>query len=345
MSEAVPIVLGAALVLTVWSSVLRTVMTPQGRSSRMALRTLRVVATGGYLVARHLPGRWRERVLEMCGPAALFLMAAGWLATSFTGFGLVAYGVYDVRPHPEDLAEVFLMRSPGAALAALAWLSSALMLAAFTVHLTRVLDAFSRRERFVLRLAGQAVRPPDAEAVLAECVRSGSRDHLDDMFAEWAAWLADVGATHVAYPALAFQRPAGELCWLKAAVIVMDAAALTEAVAPGWAPPNTRTVLDTGTRCLQRVAAQLGVRVHPAPVSLQGREERSFTDTMGLAVKAGLPTDRDERGAEAAFQHLRRRYAPYSTGIAARIFYEIDSYEPQPDNGVGRAESDTPLAC
>ncbi|MBX6385006.1 MAG: hypothetical protein IRZ07_18895 [Microbispora sp.] len=345
MSEAVPIVLGAALVLTVWSSVLRTVMTPQGRSSRMALWTVRTVAIGMHAVARCLPARRRERVLEMCAPTAVFVMGAAWLIASFAGFGLIAFGVYGVSPHPEDITAVFLMRSPGAALAVFAWLSSALILVAFTVHVMRIIDAFSRRERFVLRLAGQAVRPPDAEAVLAESIRSGSRDHLDDMFAEWGAWLADVGATHVAYPALAFQRPAGELCWLKAAVIVMDAAALTEAVAPGWAPPNTRTVLDAGTRCLQRVAAQLGVHVHPALVSLQGREEQSFADTMRLAVKAGLPTDRDERGAEMVFQSLRRRYAPYSLGIAARIFYAIDNFEPPPDNGVGRAEKDTPMAC
>ncbi|WP_204058684.1 hypothetical protein [Microbispora corallina] len=345
MSDVLAVVLGIALILTVWSSVLRTVMTPQTRSSRVALWTLRAVTTAGHLLARRLPRTGRQRVLELCAPAAVFSMAAAWLAASFAGFGLVAAGLYGVRPHPDDLAEVFLMRSPGAALAAAAWLSSALMLAAFTAHLLRIIDAFGRRERFVARLAGQAIRPPDAEAVLAGYVRSGSRDHLDDLFAEWAGWLADVGSSHVAYPVLTFQRPAGRLCWLKAAVIVMDAAALTEAVAPDWAPPHARTVLDTGTHCLQRVAAQLGVVVHPAVVSLQGREERAFADTMRLAVGAGLPRERDERTAEIVFQDLRRRYAPYSTGIAARIFYESDTYESPPDDGVGAAESDTPLAC
>jgi hypothetical protein len=54
-------------------------------------------------------------------------------------------------------------------------------------------------------------------------------------------------------------------------------------------------------------------------ISLHGREERPFGDTMRLATDSGLPAERDLTWARTAFQEIRVRYAPYAVLISSRL--------------------------
>lgn len=322
MSHVAIAALAAVMVLITWLSVIRTVYTPRQRSSLAARWTARIVAAIIQAPARLTHhADYRERILDLCAPVSLLLMGLTWTATATAGFVLLAWGTVGLSFRGNGLANFLFMQSGGAGLAAFALLSTGLMFASFTAHLMRVLSAYSRRECPVARLAAQATESPDAEIVLADYLRTGSRDHLDSMFGEWSAWFADVQTTHLSYPALAHLRPGGKLCWAKAAMIVLDCAAITEATAPGWAPPNTRPLLAIGSYCLPRLAMQLGEDESRSPVSYHGRETRSFADTYRLAVKAGLPTERGEGEAEMAFQRLRVKYAPYVIAIGERLLY------------------------
>jgi len=209
----------------------------------------------------------------------------------------------------------------GTLLAIMAWLSVTLVLSSFALHLFRITSAYSRRELVVARMSMRAVRATEAEQVLAEHLRLGSRAHLDQLFAQWTEWLADIRATHTGYPALTIYRPATDLCWLDAAVLVLDAAALTEAVAPQWAPPSARSVLEAGAECFPVLARQVGVRMPRPIVSLEGREERDFDQTLKVAVDAGLPEEHDHNEAWPVFQDWRTRYAPYAAAMSARLCY------------------------
>jgi len=322
VSHAVASILGVLLILPSWLSVMRTVITPCENSSLAAHWTVRVVAATVRIPARRVHSGLRERLLDLCAPVSLFLLGCVWVVSALLGFALLAWATQAVSFSVRGLANFFLMRSAGAGLAALAILSTVLMIAAFTAHLSQAIAAYSRRERTVVRLAARATKPPDAEIVLADYLRTGSRDHLDSMFAEWSAWLADVQASHLAVPAIAYMRPSSELGWPKAAVIVLDCAALTYAAAPAWAPPNTRPLLAIGSRCLQRLALQLGFAGSRSPVSFHGREGQPFGDSLRLAVKAGLPQERDEDAAATAFLDLRLQYAPYAVAIAERLLYD-----------------------
>jgi hypothetical protein len=315
MSHTLIGILGAALVATTWLSVIRTVFTPRQRSSVLARGTVRVVAAVIRLPARRTRGELRERIQDLCTPTSLLATGGIWVAATGAGFSLLAWAFYG------SPASLYSTPSGDAALAAAALLSGTLMLAAFTTHLIAVMAAYTRREGLVTRLAARATQTPDADFVLADYMRTGSRDHLDEMFAEWSTWLADVQTTHLSYPAIAYMRPFGSLCWAKAALIVLDCAAIAEATAPDWAPPNTRPLLTIGGYCLPRLARQLGEREDRFPVSYHGREMNSFRDTYRLAVKAGLPAERSEVDAEAAFIRLRIDYAPYVIAIGERLLY------------------------
>jgi hypothetical protein len=312
---------GAVLAACAWLSVLRTVFTPTDRGSLISRVTARVVGDAMLAVARRVPEHRREYLLGFATPLMLFLMAAIWLVGSFAGFTLFAWGLSEVSWNARALSGFYSLRSADIALPVTAWLSVALLLTAFMVHLVRVTSAYSRREVLVARLAAQATRTPDAETIFVENARAGHPHHLEALFREWANWLADVQATHSAYPALVHYRSADELCWSNAAQIMLDCAALAAVCAPNWAPPQTTALLNVGERCLPRVAASLGIELPPVPVSYQGREMCSFSYSLARIRAAGLAIEIDEEHAQLAFHKLRVRYAPYSNAICERLLY------------------------
>jgi hypothetical protein len=315
-------VLGAALVLAAWLSAMRTVFAPLERSSRTVKWTARLVAGVALTAARRLPGGIREFLLRACAPVMVLGMASIWLITATGGFALLALGIGGVAFRARALGDFFLLRSGSVPLGAVGWLSTALLLATFTAHLVRLTDAYSRRERMLIKLAAHATSAPGAEVVLCDYLRSRCPQHLGAMFTRWADWLAEVQGTHLGYPALLYYRAAGELPWTGAALIVLDCAALTQACAPGWAPPQALSLLAVGSRCLQRIAAQLKIVLPPVYVSYQGRETHPFHCTLSKLRQAGLPLERDEDAAQSAFQRLRVQYAPFANAIHERLLYE-----------------------
>lgn len=312
---------GVVLLALVWLSVLRTTLIPRRFSSRMARWTVRGCAAVAISAARRLPPRAREWVMQFCAPVGLFVMAAGWLTGVLLGFGLLAVSIGNVAVDSGELLKFFVLDTSGFAglLAVAAAMSGFLVLVAFVAYLVQFMDAYRRRERMIIRSAKQVLLVTDADHLLADYLRAGSRDSLDLCFAQWADWLADIHGSHASYPGLVYQRSAGIQCWAKTALIVMDAAALVEAVAPSWAPLHTRVLLDVGSACLQDVAKHVGVVLPVMTVSLHGREERPFDDTMALATGSGLPAERDVTRARSAFQEIRVRYAPYAVLIGSRL--------------------------
>jgi hypothetical protein len=300
---------GIALIVLVWLSVVSTTLMPR-RSAPRAARwaTLACVAVTTRL-AHYLPERTRSWVTDLSVPVSLFLLAAGWLAGLAAGFGLLVVG-FGTWPEVTGVVVVFLV---------VAGASAVLVTAAFTAYLARFMIAHGRREGMITRTAPQVQRVTDADALVATYLRSGSREILDSYFAEWANWLADIHTSHVSLPGLMYHRSSGALSWPKAAMVVLDAAALVEAVAPRWAPLHARVLIDVGSRCLQGLAKQSGIELPAVRVSLHGREEREFGDTIQLAVDSGLPPERDIDQAWMAFQAIRVRYAPYAVVIGHRV--------------------------
>ncbi|PPK65448.1 hypothetical protein V5P93_005773 [Actinokineospora auranticolor] len=338
MLTAVCAVAGALLVVLVWLSVLRTVFIPRFTPTRTAKWSSRLVTGACTALARRLPRRAGERVMEYAAPLALFTMAACWLVIGSLGFFLLGTAVHGSVLELGEYARMLVLRARDDAVTALApaiWLSTLLISAAFTVHLLRFTDAYSRRERLVTSLASRAREPLDAEQLLATHARGGSRDGLDRQFKDWLDWLADVHATHSGYPALVHYRSVCGLTWVRAAVIMLDAAALVAAVAPTWAPPHTSPLLHRGRACLQDLAGDLGSPLPAvlAPVSLQGREERAFGETVALMVDAGLPAERDPDQAWWAFQCERGRYAPFADALGHRLLHDRVEFEDNRGHG------------
>jgi hypothetical protein len=256
--------------------------------------------------------------MEFCMPVAMFLMAIGWLVSLALGFLLVRV---TVDPLTFDPGAIFAFDTSGTS-SALSWAAVAatlLVLSLLAAYLVQFMAAYHRREAMITRSATQVRVVTDAEQLLGDHLRTGSRDGLDRFFGQWADWMADLHESHLNYPGLVYHRSVGRMCWAKTAMITMDAAALVEAIAPSWAPVNATVLLDVGSACLQDLAIRIGIDLPVLPVSLHGREERSFTDTVRPVTESGLPTECDIDHARTAFQQIRARYAPYAVLIGARL--------------------------
>lgn len=317
-------VAGVAVLLLVWSSVLHALLPSQAppRAARWSARWVAIAVTP---LARRLAHGPRERVMALSAPLSLFLMLASWLLGLGVGFVLLAAGIAGTAADPTALGRFFALETTGAAqiVGLLCWLSAISVIGAFVAYLVAVTNAYARRELLAARLSAQAARPPDAERILATYIQSDSRHELDDLFAEWTGWLADIRCSHINYPSLVYIRPASELCWLQAAVIMLDAAALLKAIAPSWVMPFTQALLDTGIRCIDRMSADLDIRLATTTVSLHGREQFGFDDTTRVTTAAGLPAERSPREAWEIFQDLRTRYAPLATAMASSLLHNM----------------------
>ncbi|MEU5697008.1 hypothetical protein [Actinosynnema sp. NPDC020468] len=315
MPQVTAAVTGVFVLGVVALSVLRTLFCPRGVPARAAVWAAWAVARPAAVLARRVPGDGGRRVMDFAAPLGLCLMVLGWLGGLALGFVLLALGAAVVEARRSRL----VLRSgwPGSLLAVALVVSTVLVLAAFVVYVVWHVAAHERRERLVTRFAAHT--PDDAEGVLTCCLRDGSRTELDARFAEWAGWMSDVHRSHLCHPGLLYHRPNGALAWTTAAVVMMDAAALVDAVAPGWAPPHTRVLLDSGAACLQRLAALAGVAVPRTRISLQGREEHAFSDSLRVVVGCGMPVEREFDAAWAAFQDNRVRYAPHSVMLSNRL--------------------------
>jgi hypothetical protein len=321
MVRIIAVVAAAVLIAAVWVNVLRTIFVPRHDPPRLPRWMLRLFSLPLVAVGRCLSGRRGERVLALIAPLSVFAVFAVWLAGLLVAFALAAWGF---GLDPARYAEFVALRADGpVAVALFLWLSTAVLVGMFMVLLVRIIEAYAHRELLVARLAAQAAEPPDAERMIAAYVRSGSRDSLGALFAEWSAWLSHIRCTHASYPALTYYRPASELSWLEAAVIVLDTAALVESMAPSWALPNTCGLIDTGVHCLERLGADLGIVLPHSEVSLHWREQCGFADTIRLARSAGLPVERSPQDVWRVFQDMRTRYAPYAAAIGLVLHYEV----------------------
>ena len=325
MTAAVLAFTGVALCAVTWSSALQAVLVPRQRPPRAARWTIRLAAGPLTAIAQRLGQEHREFVMTMCGPLSLFAMFGAWLVGLFASSALLSAAVAD----PGDLTPARILRfgygGTGDAvdmIALLTVVSGIVLIGLFMVYLSQIAGAYDRRERFTARLAAQAARPADAERILATYVRPDSRE-LDSMFAQWTGWLADIRRTHISHPVLGYLRPGNELCWLQAAVVVMDTAALVEAVAPSWAEPHARALLKTGSDCFKRLCSGLGIALAHPSVSLQGREQVGFEDTVRLATSTGLPAERSSPDAWQVFQQWRTQYAPCASAITSKLLYNV----------------------
>ena len=273
--------LGAALVLVTWSSVITTLVVPRRSRDRIS-RVVDRTVDGVYRAATRRVRDYatRDQHLARQASTTILVQLAVWVALFYLGFALLLLP-FDRLGFGHALAQagssLFTLGYSGPKGSAMTIIddlaaASGLVVVALQIgYLPTLYGAFNRRETEVTLLLGRAGTPAWGPEILAR-TRFGFTTEddgaiMDEFYQQWERWAADLSESHTNYPVLTrFRSPAPLSSWLVALVAVLDSAALWMALAPSTVPAiQARLCLRMGFTALRSIADTVGLEVDHDP--------------------------------------------------------------------------------
>jgi hypothetical protein len=331
-------VAGGLLVLTVWVSVIGTLIVPRPVGGWLTRWVDRFVNGAFSLATTAIADyRRRDRVLAGQAPAILLVQLAAWLGVSFLGYWLLMWRLVTGglgRAFTAAGSALFTLgfaEPPGAAPSAIVFAAAATGLVIVTLqiaYLPTLYAAFNRRETEVTLLNARAGVPSWGPELLARthyALGSGvsTLDTLPDLYAQWERWAADVTESHATYlPLVRFRSPRPLSSWVIALLAVLDSAALFLALSPKAAPVvPARLCLRSGFTCFNRIARAMGFEVpeEPEPNGRISLSYQEFLDAVARMREVDFPIEREPADAWADFAGWRVNYEQAAYAVAAAV--------------------------
>jgi len=324
-------IVGAALVITVFDSALRTFVLPRGVITPLTRFVFVEIRHGFDVLARESKTyEARDRVMALYAPFALFALVFVWMAITVIGFTLICKGTLDVR----DWTRAFELSGSSFFTLGFAHVSNGVpsyvvifveaaaglgLLTLLIAYLPTIYGAFSRRELAVAKLATRAGSPPSAVELLGRYHAINWLGELPTLWAEWEEWFADVAETHTSLAALVFFRsPNPDQSWVTSAGALLDAASLAQStLAVPWSP-QAGLCIRAGTLALRRIADFYRIEYDPdpppdGPISIDRAEwEEAYRDLGGR----GCPVRPNRERAWRDFAGWRVNYDAVLIGMA-----------------------------
>ena len=349
-------VVGAAVVIATWVSVLSVLVVPRQSRNRLNRLANKLVDRLFQAVTSHAHSYpARDRVLAVQAPAIILAQLAVWLLLFYCGFGLIlqSFDPHGIRhafaQAGSSLFTLGYAGPAGATLSGLDYLAAATGLVVIALqigYLPTLYGAFNRRELEVTLLTARAGTPAWGPEILAR-TRFGftAEDDgpvMDQFYLQWERWAADVSESHTNYQVLTrFRSPANYSSWLVALVAVMDSAALWLALSPGSAPTiEARLALRMGFSTLQAIARTYDLPVDDDP-DPDAPLQLSYADYLAGIQRIASTSFRMERTPEQAWPDFRGWRVNYEA-VAYALAYRLDSV-PAPWTGPRRT-GDQPMA-
>jgi hypothetical protein len=330
---------GLFVLLATLSSVVGTLVVPRSIHSRISRGVDWALDAGFLQLARVVRSfERRDRILAWQSPLSLLVRLALWLGLLVIGFALLLLPSFNGRLGAAFSAAGSSVFTLGYAAPAGSGSSALEYLAAFTGlvviglqvgYLPTLYAAFNRRETEVSLLGSRAGVPAWGPEILAR-TRWGIDNPdtgtvLEELFAAWQRWAAEVAESHTTYLTLVRLRsPRPMSHWLISLIAVMDAAALHLALAPSREPTvDARVSLRMGFVALDQIARamRLPVPYEPdpdAPVTVSFDE---FRAAARMLRELGYPIERTD---EQAWPHFRGWRANYDTA-AVLLARQLDA--------------------
>ncbi len=320
-------ILGLAIVLAVFSSILRTLVVPRGVRSKIADLVLRATL-GTFRVVAHRTSTYgaRDAVLAYAAPLSLLLMLLTWLGALLVGYAFLLFSF-----SPLDWASSF--REAGSSLFTLGFASTdrgqltavdfvaaatgPIVVGLLVGYLPSLYASYNRREVDVALLHARGGEPNWGPEILGRHAIVNSSEELTTLWRGWERWAADIAESHTNYPVLIHVRSAQPLRnWLVALLAVLDAAAFQMSVNPQVPQGPARVALRQGIVTIRDIARAEGVLVDDdpdpdGPITLTFED---FASAYGMLADFGYPM---MRGAEEAWPHFK----------GWRVNYERAAYE------------------
>ncbi len=325
-------VVGLGIVLSVGSSILRTLVVPRGVRSKLSALVLRVTLALFRMVARRTTTyEARDAVLAYAAPVSLIVTLMSWLALLFVGFAFLLFSF-----SPLDWAASF--REAGSSLFTLGFASTdrgqltvvdfiaaatgPVVVGLLVGYLPSIYASYNRREVDVALLHSRAGEPNWGPEILVRHAIINSTDEMLTLFRGWERWAADIAESHVNYPVLIHVRSAQPMRnWLIALLAVMDAAAFQMSVNPGVPQGTARVAIRQGFVAVRDIARAEGITVDEDPdpdtgISLTFEEfELAYDDV----ASAGYAMQRSAADAWPHFSGWRINYEQAAYALAEAI--------------------------
>ena len=314
-------VLGAALIVATWASIITELVVPRGGYGRVVAASTRVARFLLAGIARRKDSyEAKDRILALMGPSILVGGLITWLLALLIGYGLLMAAVASVpitrglilsgsslftlgfatNSHPGPIVVTFLAAASGP-----------LLIALQIAYLPTIYDAFNRRETLVTLLEFRAGAPAWGPEVLARHHLVGIMGSTPALYDSWERWAADLAESHATYPVLLTLRSPHPLrSWLISLLAVLDSAAIYRALCPDAVPIETRGCLRMGFTCLWTLADTLHIPYNSDPMP-DGPLELTFKEfeaAVEMLTTAGFPTERDAAAAWPDFKGWRVNY-------------------------------------
>jgi hypothetical protein len=252
MISALAIILGVVLVVSVLADVVNTLVTTTTSQWKWWLtrilyrRSWRMVAAIGRRIEN--PDR-RERFYSTFAPISVLVMLTVWVVQQIVGFALIWWGIGGVSG-VDGLADslyfsgvVYFTVGFGEVVpveqvprfGALVEAFSGVLTTALVIgYLPALYSAYSEREQKLLTLDdGSEDRITPTNLVLSR-TPDGDIRALDDFFADWESWIAQVLETHTTFPMLTtFRSQHHGQSWITALGLIADAALHVELTVQG----------------------------------------------------------------------------------------------------------------
>jgi hypothetical protein len=324
---------GLLIVVGTSGSVMRTLMVPRARVSRLSVVVGRrfVLAFFRFLAARFKEYETKDQILALSAPISLIATLLAWIGLFLIGYGLMLWPFIGgsvagaMRESGSSMFTLGVVASPlpGATIINyLAAVTGLIVVALQIGYLPTLYSAFNRRETLVTLLQSRAGAPAWGPELLARAQLVYLMDSLRELYADWEHWAADVAESHANYPVLIwFRSPHALRSWVVALLAVMDSAALYQSLLPQAAPAEARLVIRMGFTCLRNLADVMSIPYDPDPfpddpIQLTFDE---YMDGIRRIQDIGMEMERTPEEAWPHFQGWRVNYEATAYAVADMV--------------------------
>ena len=316
---------GAWLVIFTLSAAVRSYVLPRSERVFLTRQIFRWTYRLGF--------RWRlkrsrdflttDRLMALFAPVALLINPVVWMALIILGYGGLFWAI---GPRGRTLWEAIILS--GSSLLTLGYEKPTTpvgvilsfteagiglgLVALLIAYLPTMYTAFSRREAAVTMLVVRAGNPPSSVEMIQRAHRISGLDKIGPFWEEWENFFADLEESHSSLAALVFFRsPSPERHWLTASGVVMDAAAMINAVVATPHDSRADLCIRAGYLALRAIAETFDIK-YPLkphfpknPISITRQE---FEDAVDRLAASGVPVKQDMDKAWHDFAGWRVNY-------------------------------------
>jgi hypothetical protein len=170
--------------------------------------------------------------------------------------------------------------------------------------------------------------PPSAVELLRRHTGEDFAAALAQVLLEWGHWSAELFASHLSYPLLAYYHSQHEQqSWLAGLTTILDVASLIMVGIEGAPTRPSWLAFAMARHAAADFSHILGTRSQSAdPGRLPAAD---LTQLRALLAAAGVPL-REGSGADKMLAHLRHMYEPFVSVLADRLLMPLPSWLPTP---------------